>query len=483
MIGVVVMMLCISNSSYAQYAYWVGTTGDWFSPTDWMYDMPTSGDWAYIDNGGTVQITSGSPQASRLYLGSSAGDSGNVYHSDANLSTNLYLAEGGDGYYSLSGTGHLSGTSRIYDGGNFEQTGGTNAQSTYLYSGSTYQLLGGVNSGYTRVYNSSSFIQSVGSKQGDIYIDSGGLYNFYGGTIDVNSSTTVNGSFNQTAGINTSKTLTINSSGTYDLSGNGELYTNTQSIDTGTFHQTGGIVENFSSMVIGNDPGSTGIFNVSGGTFSTTELSVGYWGSGALNIGNALANISIGGISHGTSTPSVAPKLFFGADSIFSAVSGSSIKMNDASLENWNQNENDLLGFNLLNMVFDNSTGINTLEVAGQDVGYVGSGFVGNYAFDTLTIGGASTANVQLVNNRTNMGGSEALYANNCILGSGSILDLNGINLYCDRMTDYGGTISYNGGQLIAGQTTVVPEPISSTLFVVGGATLGFRRFRKKFMK
>ncbi len=29
----------------------------------------------------------------------------------------------------------------------------------------------------------------------------------------------------------------------------------------------------------------------------------------------------------------------------------------------------------------------------------------------------------------------------------------------------------------------VVPEPISSTLFIVGGATLGFRRFRKKFTK
>jgi hypothetical protein len=32
-------------------------------------------------------------------------------------------------------------------------------------------------------------------------------------------------------------------------------------------------------------------------------------------------------------------------------------------------------------------------------------------------------------------------------------------------------------------QATVVPEPIGSTLFIVGGATLGFRRFRKKFRK
>ena len=80
------------------------------------------------------------------------------------------------------------------------------------------------------------------------------------------------------------------------------------------------------------------------------------------------------------------------------------------------------------------------------------------------------------------MGGNEALYANNCNFGSGSSLDLNGINLYCNNIFDEGATINYNGGQLIQA-TTVVPEPISSTLFIVGGATLGFRHYRKKFKK
>jgi len=39
------------------------------------------------------------------------------------------------------------------------------------------------------------------------------------------------------------------------------------------------------------------------------------------------------------------------------------------------------------------------------------------------------------------------------------------------------------GGTTSTWAAGVVPEPVSSTLFIVGAATLGFRRFRKKFRK
>ena len=41
--------------------------------------------------------------------------------------------------------------------------------------------------------------------------------------------------------------------------------------------------------------------------------------------------------------------------------------------------------------------------------------------------------------------------------------------------------INYN--EDLSGFVGVVPEPVSSTLFIIGGATLGFRRFRRKFKK
>ena len=79
-IGLIVVLTLtfqLVNIVEADDTYWAGTTADWFSP-NWMYVIPSSGDDTYIDNGGTVEITSGTATAEHLYIGYTDGKSGNI---------------------------------------------------------------------------------------------------------------------------------------------------------------------------------------------------------------------------------------------------------------------------------------------------------------------------------------------------------------------------------------------------------------------
>lgn len=95
------------------------------------------------------------------------------------------------------------------------------------------------------------------------------------------------------------------------------------------------------------------------------------------------------------------------------------------------------------------------------------------------------------------LGGTEILTgAIPGVNGSGTLLTLNfntialgtsPINIYVndadpglptELINSSGNPIAFSAAD--GGVTVVVPEPISSTLFLVGGAMLGFRRFRKK---
>jgi len=77
----------------------------------------------------------------------------------------------------------------------------------------------------------------------------------------------------------------------------------------------------------------------------------------------------------------------------------------------------------------------------------------------------------------------DAIYLDTLVLGAGSTLHLNGVNLYYDTFIDNGG--SYDGGNIFflandqnSGGDHVVPEPATMLLF--GGGMLGaFLRRRR----
>ena len=94
------------------------------------------------------------------------------------------------------------------------------------------------------------------------------------------------------------------------------------------------------------------------------------------------------------------------------------------------------------------------LEVMGADLGDVPAGYSDNFNFGSLAVG--IDTYVKLVDDSDNSPGSatEAIYVNSLIVGSGSTLDLNGLNLYARA--------AQVDGNIVGG--TVVQTPDSGAL-------------------
>jgi hypothetical protein len=165
---------------------------------------------------------------------------------------------------------------------------------------------------------------------------------------------------------------------------------------------------------------------------------VGYDDNGTLNITDPAASITVSSL------------LYFGPDGTLAAVPGSTIHMTGSAFENESTDSSDLSGLANLTLIFEGGTeDVDPFEVAGEDLGAVREGFYGNFVLGTLQLGGeAGVGQVQLVDLFENQfwTGDEALYVENLLLGDGSLLDLNGLNLYYRTFTDLGGTIEMNGG-------------------------------------
>lgn len=84
---------------------WTGTSGDWFSGTNWSNGVPNSSKDALINNGGKAAITSSGAAAHSLILGQYYQDSGEVdagTSADLNVSSAIYVGSLGTGTLNIS---------------------------------------------------------------------------------------------------------------------------------------------------------------------------------------------------------------------------------------------------------------------------------------------------------------------------------------------------------------------------------------------
>ncbi len=371
---VLVILVCMVSPLHATITHWLAETGDWSDHDNWSLAEPSPRGTAYVDNGGTVQITQPDERSWYLNVGTGVGEGGTMDIISGDLWEVLELI-------GVEGSGAIA------------QAGGTNEVGFTLRLG----------------------------------VEETGI-------------------------------------GTYEID-NGEVLVGTAKIavrGTGFVTQTGGTVAARLHLAIGYYPESTGTYTISGGVLRAGELSIDYvshdefapatGGSDAtLNVTNAAAQIIAAG------------HISFGPGAKFNAVEGTTIRIitSPTSLghlpwfENFSTDPIALGGVSNLTLIVENDVADRAclVEVAGEDMGPVVEGFQDNFALDALQLGGQSGLGSVLLcdenDNRPGWEGAEALYVGNLILGEGSVLNLDGYNLYYKTLVDNGGEVLLNGGQMV----------------------------------
>lgn len=435
------------------------SAGNWFDLTNWTNGLP--GGYPTVEgciaNGGTASIASGTINTTGLYVAS--GGSGSVTQAggSAHFGRIDLGSFGGHGTYTLN-SGTLSGDVQfigIWQSavGLFIQNGGSNTVGSYIWLGryqsnGSYQLNNGYLAAETiRVGDNSSsaqgtFVQTGGQNEinAELRLESGS-YTLQGGTLHFSSYGSLSmyekGIFTQSGGTNTVEGSMF-MGGTYTLSRGTCLGT--------TLYIAGGKLE------------------VAGGQLRAQQIRIGSGTGSSLIVSNPSADIQ------------VTSSLYVKSDGRITAAPGSAIRMFGSSFLNESTTPSALADLRNLTMTFEgNPAAASSVEVAGNDVGAMVGGFEGNFALGTLQIGGISGAGqvclMDSFRNQTSGTRPESLYVDQLVLGAGSHLDLNGLNLYYNHYINNGGTITLNGGSM-----TLVPEPGTLSLLALGGLALIRRR-------
>jgi pimeloyl-ACP methyl ester carboxylesterase len=366
-------------------------------------------------------------------------------------------------------TVNLGGSFTVAALGNFSATGATvNLTGTLNNTGTTLALAPALGNWYLHGGTiSGGTVSAIGGEKLTLTGSGGTL----AGGVTITAGTTLDG----TQDVNSSRDLAYVTgglvlNGTLDLgAANGSTYANLY-FENGSQTLSGTSTVTFGSstsneldaygangaatLILDNGITIQGGSGSIGGYYSTDSIVF----LGALTANSSGGNVSIASGGTGTTlnnftsitagngaTITVPESLAVDGTSIVSVSASSSLKVAGNLL---GTTQNSVL-FNPQGTVTLNAAGTlsspQLLEAISADLGSGSSGFVNNFAYGTLIVGGNDY--VKLVNQSINSPGSsaEAVYANSLVVPAGSTLNLNGLNLYV-RDAQIAGTIT--GGSI-----------------------------------
>lgn len=327
-----------------------------------------------------------------------------------------------------------------------------------------------------------------------------GRYELHSGTMsagDIIVGEVGGGVFQQTGGLNTADSVMLGTEnygedwvgdGTYELVGTGELHAGAMTVGVygkGTLTQSDeGKLFVPGDLVLGSEADSQGSYVISGGTLEAGSLIIGSDGWGDMQVTASGVEIMLTDL------------LWFGRESTFSAVAGTIIVMNGASMDNRSEDPAALAGLENTTLVFVGSD--MTMEVAGLR----GGGWAENFAFGGLVIGDEEDpADLVLIDDEYNGFGDEepeCLFVLSLSVGEGSMLDVNGLWVYVDgnvledvqTMIDDGMIVDSSIGRAptayydAGNDWTVIPEPATCALLGFGVlACLAHRRRARPYRR
>ena len=313
----VALVISVASTSLATDFHLNVASGDWNTPASWLENAVPGGgggNFAFVNNGGTVAITANIPGIQDPFIGSGGGTSGTVNHS-AGVASNVgwtFIGEqGGTGTYNLTGAGNTLGsgslsTGRIYVGGRRGVTAGGNgtlrvnttgtvtAASDFSVgarggTGSVTVTAGTLNANSWMIIGESD--GGIGGGTGTMVQDGGnvtagatdGNARFWIGSNEGGAASVSNGSYTINGGNFTARNAII-----------GKNY-------TGTFNQNGGnvtlnnTVNDATDHKLGEAAGSTGNYNLTNGTLTVNHnFQIGSGGTGNFTQTGGIVNANNG---------------------------------------------------------------------------------------------------------------------------------------------------------------------------------------------